>query len=208
MSKMVGQSVGVVLQAVQDGFAAFQGNLSLYVPQIFGSWPASDQAEVTQYFQGPKPPCYFSLAYPLQPELMPSCVVSMEAGAEEPNADAFGMQQSFAKQGDGSYQVWYGITQHDRYDISLRHATNQKLLLWLDIVTWWALLQQRQNLIAQGLLQQVLSRSGLEPDPWYNGQGSLPVFRRTVSLTVRHQVGWYETAQSVSSITSTVSQAP
>lgn len=204
---MVGQSVGVVLQAVQAGFQAFQNDLNLWVPQIFQSWPASEQGEVMQYFQalGNKQACYFSLAYPLQPELMPSCVVSMEAGAEEPNADAFGMLQDVDPQPDGTVRIWKGITQHDRFDISLRHATNQKLLLWLDIVTWWGLLQQRQGLIGQGLLQQVLSRSGLEPDPWYAGQGSLPVFRRTVSLTVRHQVGWYEKAYPVSSIASTVS---
>lgn len=204
---MVGSSVGVLLQAVQAGFAAFQGDLATWVPQLFATWPAQDQAEITNYFTQQATPLYFSLAYPMQPGLFPSCVVSMEPGAEEPGGDAFGMMQAVSKQTDGTYQMWQGITQHDRFDIALRHPTNQKLLLWLDIIAWWALLYQRQSLIQQGFLQQVLSRTGLEPDPWFEGQGSMPCFRRIVSLTVKHQVGYYTPAPSVTAVQSSVSQA-
>lgn len=205
---MVGAGVALVLQAVQQGFEKFCGNVNQYAPQLFANWPDTDMTEIMAYFgQTAKTPLYYAIAYPLSPELMPSCAVSMEPGAEEPSADAFGMLQQQLQQPNGTWQTWYGITQHDRYDVALRHPTNQKLLLWLDIVTWWALLQQRQWLITQGFLQQVLSRTGLEPDPWYGTQGSLPVFRRTVSLTVRHQVGWYEAAQAVTQIVPTVTVA-
>ncbi len=201
---VIGQGVALVLQAVQNGFAEFAGNLELWVPQIFAGWSSDEQQQITQYWQSHKNAVYFALAYTMQPELMPSCVVSMEPGQEEPNADSFGMLQGMSTAQDGTVQQWLGMTVQDRFDVTLRHAVNQKLLLWLDIITWWALMRQRQQLIASGFGQQVLARSGLEPDPWYQTAGSQPVFRRIVSLTVRHQVGYWQPVPAVTKITSTV----
>ena len=207
---MIGAGVGQVLSAVQSGFEAFAQNLSTYVPQLFDSWATQEQAEITAYFTGQQTPVYFSYAFTMQPNAFPQISVTMGPGAEEANADSFGMAITKpipVTDGSGkvtSYQLYQGIAKHDRYDLEIRHPTNQKLLLWLDIICQWALLQQRQSLLQQGFLVQTISASGVQPDPFYSVNGSAPVFLRTVSLTVRHEVGYYTTAQPISGITSTV----
>ena len=207
---MIGAGLGLVLSAVQSGFEEFQSDLANYVPQLFATWSQEEQSQITAYFSQTQTPVYFSIGFTMQPNAFPQVSVTLGPASEEQNSDPFGMTLAKPEPVMDSagkvvqYQLFQGVVMHDRYDLEIRHPTNQKVLLWLDIIARWALIQQRQSLLQQGFLTQVISASGVQPDPFYSANGSMPIFLRTVSLTVKHNVGYYTTADPITAITSTV----
>lgn len=186
-----------IIEAISGAFTFFKANLVTQVPDIFAYATAQDQAEITTLWSNPQYNPIIIGGYPQTPLNTPTVAVTLEPEREVTQyagSSLTGITLSGMPAHAGEFETTYQCH---------CFSVGYKNLLWLQVLTKWALLAQRiplmQGITATGLPtgyfnRQSVSASGLMRAPNDLGDG-ISVFQRSVSLTATHIDTWTDLQQ-------------
>lgn len=181
-----------IVEAISEAFTYFKANLAVQVPDIFAYATPQDQTEITTLWSSAKYNPIIIGGYPQTPLNAPTVAVTLDSEKESTQYTGLsqtGIQLSGSPAHAGEFETTYGCH---------CFSAGYKNLLWLQVLTKWALLVQRipmmQSITSSGLPtgyfnKQTVSASGLMRAPNDLGDG-IPIFQRTVNLTASHVDTW------------------
>ncbi len=148
-----------VTQVVGAAIALFRANLPLYVPEIFESEDAANQAEITTWYGNPANAIKLAVGWPEKVISMPGIWTTLQPARE---AQAWGTLDVGAIGVPGVHAI--GLEETVQLLVA---APNQNQVLWLQQLVLWALFTQRRTLMAPpyNLETQSVAASPLAPVP-------------------------------------------
>lgn len=187
-----------IIEAISDAFTFFKANLVTQIPDIFAYASTADQTQITNLWSNPKYNPIIIGGYPDSSLNAPTIAVTIE-NEGEPEQFASSSATGIYLNGSPAHAGEFETVFHCHC-----FSAGYKNLLWLQVLTKWALLAQR-SMLMQGVTpdgyptgyfnKQTISLTGLMRAPDNLGDG-IPVFQRTVILKATHIDTWTELQQN------------
>ena len=159
-----------IAAAIQAAFNQFRQSAATLAPEIYAQETTANQSAIETWWTTASNVVTVGVGYPLQQVKPPIVAVTIEAEQEMDRARFIGSQSGLVvpgAAGTGSYG--YATQLRGRYSIACL-GVNQDWVLWMEVLTRWALLSQRRNLqqpppAGALLYRQTLSAAGFAPVP-------------------------------------------
>ncbi len=202
-----------IVQAISDAFTYFRANLSTLVPQIFPNESSTNQTAIESWWGNASNQVFVQVGYLLQPVSAPQVAVTIESERE-------GEQFAGSERAGLVISIGSDVSDVDAIYMETMYAChcvgiNQDFVLWLQMLTKWALLLKRKSLMQQvqadGQITGVFQRQRIAaapfrpvPDGVFH-EGIFP-FERVVTLSATHLDTWAseDVAPSMSSSSSVI----